>query len=137
MKIDSSRLLRSSGTGLATKNPPASLHSQRHQADVLGQQVHLADAVERVLGAALIRVLAVGRLLAPLVDQRRRNLQRGGDRFDARLIDGLADDFEGFHRGEACYRKTARTTRCLVSRISAAIASTSSDGAESWAFAKR
>ena len=47
------------------------------QPDVLGQQVHLAHAIERVLRAGLIRIFRVGRRFAPLVDQR------AGDTFSA------------------------------------------------------
>src|SRR5258706_1749866 len=81
------------------KEPAGLVAQPADQADVLRQRVHLADAVERVLGAALLRVLAVGRRLAPLVNQRLRNLERRRHRLDARLVDRLLDDFIRFHGG--------------------------------------
>jgi hypothetical protein len=68
------------------------------EADVLGEGVHLADAIQGVLGAALVGIFAVGGGLAPLVDQRLGNPQRRGDCLDAGFVHRLLNHVVGFHR---------------------------------------
>ncbi len=70
------------------------------EADVFGEVVHFAEAVEGVFCAGLIGVFGVGGGLAPFVDEGRGDSESGGDGFDAGLVDGGADDFVGFHGGE-------------------------------------
>src|SRR5262249_35962806 len=54
------------------------------------------QAVERVPGAAGVSIIRAG-FFAPLIDQRRRNVQPSRDRLHADLVDGFAQDFMRFH----------------------------------------
>lgn len=61
------------------------------QADVLGLYIKLAHPVERIFGARLVGVVPLRGRLAPLVDQRGGELQRGRHGLDAAFLHRLAD----------------------------------------------
>jgi len=85
------------GDGIGGEEAAGFVAEPADEADVLGELVHFADAVEGVFGAGGFGVGMLGGGLAPFIDKRGGNFQAGRDRFDAEVVYGVADDFVGFH----------------------------------------